>query len=307
LAGALAALGFLAHGGSIFGIVGLFVIVVCLKKRIEYKELCAFLVAALTLYLPWVLYQRLYDPPGDRLLKWHLAGVTQLDSRSFSRTFFDAYREAGFGQVLSYKLTNLKTFADHELDYWKNLSLLSWQFMKQGFRSSNLLREQAADLRRILFFYMGPNLGPLIFGPLLLLIKTKKDLSSPERSASVVFFCYVAFTLLIWCLLMFTPGSTVIHTGTYAVVLVAYSGSILAFWQFSPRIAATITAIQIAINTLLYLVLLNWVPWSGSVRYATVILGWIFLIITRSLLKNLEGAHVTRLSHFCQIRADEPN
>ena len=34
---------------------------------------------ALVLYAPWLAYQRLYDPPGDRLLKWHLAGVTEVE------------------------------------------------------------------------------------------------------------------------------------------------------------------------------------------------------------------------------------
>ncbi len=39
-----------------------------------------------------------------------------------------------------------------------------------------------------------------------------------------------------WCFLMFKPGSTVIHQGTYALVLVFLAASVLTLWALSPSL-----------------------------------------------------------------------
>ena len=38
-------------------------------------------------------YQRYDDPPGDRLIKWHLAGVSEIDDRGSLETIVDSYTQ----------------------------------------------------------------------------------------------------------------------------------------------------------------------------------------------------------------------
>jgi hypothetical protein len=54
----------------------------------------AWLLAAgvfLVLALPWTAYQKFHDPPGHRLLKWHLAGRIEPDPAGVGTALRDAY------------------------------------------------------------------------------------------------------------------------------------------------------------------------------------------------------------------------
>jgi len=71
------------------------------------------LVTMLALYLPWMLFQTLIDPPGNRLLKWHLAGVQEVDGRNFLTALRDSYGALSWHDYLQGKLLNIK--ADDEV------------------------------------------------------------------------------------------------------------------------------------------------------------------------------------------------
>ena len=45
---------------------------------------------------PWSAYQKYGDPPGNRLTKWTLAGVVEVDDRGTAEAIFDSYGEAGW-------------------------------------------------------------------------------------------------------------------------------------------------------------------------------------------------------------------
>jgi hypothetical protein len=70
--------------------------------------------------------------------------------------------------------------------------------------------------------------------------------------AAVIMWTYVVITTAIYCLLKFTPGTTIIHAGTYATVLLAYFGSVLALWAFSRWLALVIGCLQVMLHFLLY-------------------------------------------------------
>jgi len=76
LAGAFLGCGMLAHSGIVFTLVP-FAIVVLLSggsgRASPRRRLAAG--AGGVLILSWSAYQRFIDPPGNRLMKWHLAGV----------------------------------------------------------------------------------------------------------------------------------------------------------------------------------------------------------------------------------------
>lgn len=107
LFGATVALGILSHGGALFSIIPL----TAFMARWNLRHLAAALAVACALCAPWVSYQKLYDPPGDRLLKWHLAGVTDIDPRSFGQVLVDQYHQAGITGAVANKLRNAKALA----------------------------------------------------------------------------------------------------------------------------------------------------------------------------------------------------
>jgi hypothetical protein len=262
MTGACIAFAMLAHGSSMFGILGLLSTLWFFKRRIGYKDLALIFVTAACLYLPWLLYQKLYDPPGDRLLKWHLAGVTAVDHHSFGYLFLRAYSGRTFHQVFTDKLANLEAVAGHGSEYCKALFELFKALLVRS--SSTTAPAQAGSyLRSLSFFYFTPNLGVLVAGPLVLLATVKRKLWSREWNAAALLWIYVIFTLVIWCLLMFIPGSTIIHQGTYAVVLLAMAGSILAFWDLASWIAMTFAGIQVVFSVVVY-VMLTPDPFGGS-------------------------------------------
>jgi hypothetical protein len=109
IAGAAIGLALLSHGGIAFTVIALGIIL--LATRRFPPSLSAFsCILMLSLFLlPWRIYQKFYDPPGDRLLKWHLAGVRKLDSRLFSQLLTEAYTKPGTRVIIQNKIENMRT------------------------------------------------------------------------------------------------------------------------------------------------------------------------------------------------------
>ncbi len=64
----------LLHGGNVFSLIALCLFfITTLLKQINFKSLVIFGLTVIILYASWILFQKLIDPPGDRLLRWHLA------------------------------------------------------------------------------------------------------------------------------------------------------------------------------------------------------------------------------------------
>src|SRR6185295_10615381 len=80
LAGAIfAGLAWLSHGGAAFSLIAVAPWVLWRVFRGEGRAWLAAAAVFLLLAVPWFAYQRFYDPPGDRLLKWHLGGQEAKD------------------------------------------------------------------------------------------------------------------------------------------------------------------------------------------------------------------------------------
>lgn len=292
LAGALAAFGLLAHGSSIFAVCGITLTLLALKTRMSLKGLILIAITCFWLYLPWILYQKLYDPPGDRLLKMHLAGVENVDSRPFIQVFTSSYKNLSFHQFLVNKLANVREVADHQRDYWHGILQLLRQLKRSGPNSATLLAQTTGMLRGLCFFFFVPNLGFLVLGPVSLVLGIHPRYRSRAWKIAAIIWLYVALTAAIWCLVMFIPGMTVIHTSTYAMILLAFAGSILALWAASPWLAVVVGSLQIEINFLLYISFLKPdTPFGAhnpsSLRFGTMTLALLSLICTFFLLKSL--------------------
>ena len=109
LAVTLAALSMLAHGGTIFALIALIPFALRRRTRIPLRALAASVVPAAACYIPWMLFQRFVDPPGNRLLKWQIAGVIVPDSRGFVKTLVMQYQALSFHHLLSNKWVNVES------------------------------------------------------------------------------------------------------------------------------------------------------------------------------------------------------
>lgn len=103
LAGLFGGLALLAHGGALFALAGL---VPWAITRLGRKALPALLVLG-AVYAPWHVFAKVVDPPGDVLVKFHLAGITEPDDRSLVDAIAGEYKEAG-SDVLAYKVNNMR-------------------------------------------------------------------------------------------------------------------------------------------------------------------------------------------------------
>src|SRR4051794_33712437 len=109
LAGVLIALGMLAHGAALFALPIVLAVLLYRRRALTAPGLALFATAAGAAYLPWVLYQQYYDPPGNRLLFWHLAeiGYPDLTKGGVFEQVRRTYEVAGWHTVVENKWANL--------------------------------------------------------------------------------------------------------------------------------------------------------------------------------------------------------
>jgi hypothetical protein len=193
IAGLAAALAMLAHGSSAFALVGIAIIAVIARNIGSVRYIAAGVVCAVALYAPWVAYQRYYDPPGDRLLKWHLAGVIEPTDRPFLRTLSDSYGTLNVASWTGGRIRNIAGIAG---------------VPNPNEMPATTMPGMLPKIRDYVFGIIGAGMG--LFGlalygsPALLAPKQTRMLSGAAIA-----------TLLVWALLMFSPGQTMTKNGSY--------------------------------------------------------------------------------------------
>lgn len=249
LCGVLVALAMLSHGGAVFAFMGAVVTLLLIGVRIPVKRLAVLLGAALLLYAPWIWYQKFYDPPGDRLLKMHLAGVQEVNPRPFAQLLIEAYEAQSLHDIYHYKWGNWLTATDQNGLYWRNIL----KFAKAiGSRDLDSINRVAIGLRILQFFYFVPMLGFLGFAIPALLLGILPRFRTVYWRLATLFWTVIFVVIVIWCGIEFGPANTVLHAGAYATVLLAYAASCLSLWSVSPALAKTVVALQGILNFLLY-------------------------------------------------------
>jgi hypothetical protein len=213
--GLAAALALLAHGGVAFAFLGLIPFAL---HSVRQKGAGFWLksgAAGALVMLPWLCYQKYYDPPGNRLPKWHLAGVIPPDSRSFASTLVSSYRHVGWSEWLRVREINYQT-------------IMNGSLVQKVTFGGNFFTTRVEES-----FYFLQSLGwwgpaaVLVLGPVL--VGRGRTWDSIRRA-----LLWIALTLVVWGAVMFIPGSTVNHQGTYAcqlVILLALGGALWRFWK----------------------------------------------------------------------------
>jgi hypothetical protein len=222
--GLAAALGFLAHSGVAFTLLpfGLFLLIPRYFPGLVNLAVAAavFLAAA----IPWSLYQKLYDPPGTELLRQHLAGSSKTwqDSHTMVQNLVDAYKDAGLHKVLDNKWKNVEVLArvsdrvgDEQYPWPPHGTPDPWPVNATALRRSEFLCIfWSAELL---------NLGWLVAAPLAW---RRPALLNPTLGVTTL--ALVLASAVTWVLLLFGPGATVVHQGSYATQLLLFAG--LAAW-----------------------------------------------------------------------------
>ena len=213
LIGGLTALSVLGHGSSLFALIGFAVAVVAFWAWPPLRTMICGFVTIVVLYAPWMVYQNVFDPPANRLLKWHFAGVVDVDTRSFGTALRDAYGALSWDAYVQGKFGNI----DALIGQWPGATARS---IAAIFRLGSW---EPAGMRSNDFFQLLPSLhvySVALIGAVLLLPLLKAD-QRPQRDAALRMLVALAAILAVFVLLIFQPGQTINHQGTYLVQVMA--------------------------------------------------------------------------------------
>lgn len=195
-------LAFLSHAGVFFSFPVLLVLV--LSAKFKGKEKLKILIQssffALPFLISWKLYSIFIAPPGDRLLKWHLAGQQDLTEETFGRLLKKAYSNITFGMWFQNRIENFKAM----------IGPILWG-------------ENGLKQRQLEFFHLGATLFPVFIGIFIILFlyfRKNRLLDMQVKLIQSFFWIFIGifFSLLFWSVLMYLPYSTVNHQGSYATI-----------------------------------------------------------------------------------------
>jgi hypothetical protein len=254
-AGGLAGCAMLGHEGSAFALFAIGLSMLLFRRLPSIRFAVLALLAALALLGPWIVYQRVIDPPGDRLTRLHLAGDDHIATPGTLPAIRQAYEQVGATGALKNKVANARyIFGDPAADVAMTLQMLRDAGSRPG-----AVRVDAAWLRFRLFFELFPWLGLMAFGPLALAAFAAVRSRLPAEEALVrgalIAFITAGLLLAVWCSLIFGPATTAPHAGTYLPELLLLVGSTWTFLAVSRRFGLAVCAIQVAFNVLLYVLL----------------------------------------------------
>jgi hypothetical protein len=241
LAVALAALALLCHGGIVFSVLAL--IPFAWRLRPTRRTLAAMVAVGAAVYLPWEAYQHFLDPPGNRLLKWMLAGLTSPDHNSFGHDLVTQYTASPIHSFLLNKLFNVKV-----------LFVGGWRW--SDFSATPMWQGFVGDVRTGTVSAPVFAAGPLVLG---LLGLASSNVRSALRNSGPL-FGFLLLSIAFWVLLMFGGGyatSTLLHQGPYAALVMFVALSALATTFLHRYLAGTLLLANAA------WFLIAWLPGFG--------------------------------------------
>ena len=232
LAGVCAALALLAHGSAVFFIGPALALAVAFRRVPLRPALAAAALAAIVLLLPWSAYQRFYDPPGDRLLKMHLAGIDNVDPRSAAVAIEHAYASTPPSRILRNKLANVATAVG-------DAPLLG--SATTGEPAHPIDRWRMREREQVTFALGAANAGWLA----LAWWWWRRGPSGVARRAATELIVVALVSIAFWCLALWGPGATVTTHGAYAVELVLFVALSAAIAALPRPLPAIVLALAI--------------------------------------------------------------
>lgn len=254
----------LAHPSTVFALPAILIALAVRRRFPRLRFLVAGAGGLIVSYVPWMLYQRFYQPPANALLELQLADLNApVPNKSTSQVVIDTYRQLGVHQTLSYKWSNFTYPWRHEFGYLHEaVNLILHGFSAHGSHQLALAHEEVVWQ----FYFLGTALGVVGLGMLVLVARAVQGLvqrmrggaaaaASPARGwlrLDLMALLVLVISYLIWCLVLLGPDATLIHQGSYFNVVLAMTLGVLGWWSLSPRLAAVLVCGQAAFNTLLF-------------------------------------------------------
>lgn len=225
--GVLLALSILAHGGLWFSLLALPALPIAWRalRWFGAKGILAVLLAFAAVNAPWFVYQSQVDPPGNRLVKWHLAGVTEPDERSSVEALRDEYSRLSAAEILRTRVANLS--------------------MVTRLPGRDPGEDWGDQLRRIQFFHFTPTVGLPLVGALWLIVLALRRPRAPATATALV--VYSLATVTVWIGLLFIPGGAAVHQGSYVPVmlLISVGGAAMGGWPLALRIPFLVAHVSV--------------------------------------------------------------
>lgn len=242
LAAALATLSMLAHGGTAFALIALAPFVYLERRRITARAVAVTAAVAAALYLPWTLFQHFVDPPGNRLVKWQLAGVIPVTREGVLSTIVHQYLSLSPTQLLVNKWDNVAALAAVPGIWSTQTSDPAWTSGFLGFA-------RVAQLYDVL-----PAAGLLLLGLLALPFPSGRRVLAAARPAAVFAgLAAVVVVILEWG----GPIPAILHQGAYAVVILLIGLCALAVTALPRPLAFAVATANVAWFAV------SWVPGLG--------------------------------------------
>lgn len=250
LAAVLFALAMLAHSAAALTLpaVGALGLLMLRGQSVRTKVLTTMTAAAtaVAVYAPWTFFQRFSDPPGDRLLKWHLAGVVPIDGRSVLEALIDSYSRISLADYLAARWLNLTTIIN--LDLGVGLG----PFSEAGI----------GDRRAHEFFDTSIALGlgmPLVvlMGAILVVHRFRTGELPPMWRGVGWLVVLMLPCIALWSLVFFAGGTTTVNAGSHLWIVILLAAPAAWLASVRPWLAA------LACLAHLLLVLAVYVPFFG--------------------------------------------
>lgn len=260
LIGAASALALLSHGAAIFGIIGicLAMLVRILAGRASFpgaRFIAIALCCAALVYTPWLAYQKWIDPGGDRLLKFHLAGVEEVDPRPTAEVVSGAYRQIGWPGALRNKVKNVQqAFTAPNASLTSAVNSLGDTLMGDTKRA----RDSARFVRGEQFFFILPALGLFVLGPLIwlgyaVLRIAARIRKSPDMEIGAFGWLACVLGTSVWAVTLFDGGSAVLHTSGYVLFFLAVCGTCIIAAAWSRWLALGLASANASLTSVVYL------------------------------------------------------
>jgi hypothetical protein len=258
VAGAAAGLdlgwGLLSHPGTAFAVIGVGVTMLILRRTVRWRFAAAAVAALVLTMVPWSLYQRLYDPPANRLSWGQLAPLTPYDPhKSTTSMIVQSYQNAGLADTVSNKLRNLEEPLQGLSVAAHTTASIVTSYVAPDRTSAAARSDDTRRFKDAVFLHVLPTLGFFGLGPVFLLLAwLRRRRADPDLRLAATAWLTVATTVVFWALVLFGPSATVIHAGTYVLVLLAMIGGVLSTWALSRWLAAGLAVVQAALTVTIY-------------------------------------------------------
>lgn len=276
LVAALCALALLGHGASIFGIIPL-AVVAAYRGLPSWRWLGVGLAVGIALMAPWSAYQKWEDPPGNRLVKWTLAGVAEVDDRGVVETILDSYGEAGLDG----------TFENKEQNFIAMTNFNGVELTLDESIGRDSLTGVVRAVRAMSFFYLLPSLGLLLLAPMAMAWQWQRRRLDPvEWGFALTCMAIFLIGIIGWGLISFgnIAARTIIHFGTYMLPLIGIVGCVAGLRAAFPRFALYYVGLSAVLSLAIYAPALD--PPAGSsysplaiVLSAAALAGFLFVAL----------------------------